>query len=123
VYVDGKKTQTYLIAGALVGFDLPAGKHDITFRYSVPGYTLGLIATIFAALAVAFCLFWRRYRRLHPAPERTKKERKPAPPDDKPAFESKVMKLEDDLGDMTPPATDPKQETVDEILEELFDKE
>ena len=59
VYVDGKKVETYLIAGALVGFDLPAGTHDVTFRYNVPGYTPGLIVTILSLSAVVFCM-WRR---------------------------------------------------------------
>ncbi len=96
VYVDGKKTETYLIADALVGFDLPAGTHTVVFRYLVPGLAIGAIGSVVALIALAFCLFWRRYRLLHPAPPKPEKVKKPVA-EISPAVESQVMKPDDDL--------------------------
>ncbi len=92
VYVDGKKAETYLIADTLVGFDLSAGTHEITFKYSVPGYAIGLVGTLLALAAIVFCLWWRRYRRLHPAQPKPKKVRVPVTV----SAQSKVVKIEED---------------------------
>ncbi|MDE5834571.1 MAG: YfhO family protein, partial [Ruminococcus sp.] len=51
VYCDGNEVSTYKIADALLGADIPAGQHTITFKYHVPGFATGLIISL-SALAV-----------------------------------------------------------------------
>lgn len=55
VYCDGDEISTYKIADTLVGADIPAGQHTITFRYHVPGFAVGLTISL-GALAVLILL-------------------------------------------------------------------
>ena len=57
VYVDGEEVEDFLLIDSLIGFKLGAGTHEITFKYHVPGYVLGLTLTIFFLLVTAFCLY------------------------------------------------------------------
>ena len=50
VYVDGKKVKIESIKDTYIGFDLTAGRHEISMRFHVPYFTLGLIITL-ASLA------------------------------------------------------------------------
>ena len=54
VYIDGKKTDTSLLADALLGFRVPEGVHTITLRYHVPGLTLGVLISLLAGLVLIF---------------------------------------------------------------------
>ena len=36
VFVDGKKVNTYVIADALLGFDIDSGSHEILIKYNIP---------------------------------------------------------------------------------------
>ncbi len=49
-YVDGKRADRVLIAGAMIGVQLDEGEHEIEFRYENKAYTYG-------ALISLFCLF------------------------------------------------------------------
>lgn len=61
VYVDGKKVEDFMIADTLIGFNLSAGTHEVTFKYHVPGYALGLAVTIITLLITIFCfLVWKK---------------------------------------------------------------
>lgn len=60
VYVDGERVTDFLIADTLIGFKLGAGTHEITFKYSVPGYAFGLTITILALLFTVFCIWYRK---------------------------------------------------------------
>ena len=42
LYVDGKKTETVAIADFLTAAELSAGSHEIEFRYSPPGFSVGV---------------------------------------------------------------------------------
>lgn len=55
VYVDGKKTDTFAIAEAMLGVNVSAGKHEIRLKYTPEGFTVGLMATGGAVLL--FILF------------------------------------------------------------------
>ena len=55
VYVDGEKTESTLVGGAMVAVSLPEGEHIVEFRYKNPSFTWGIVisltgAVIFAAL-------------------------------------------------------------------------
>jgi uncharacterized membrane protein YfhO len=55
VYVDGEKTDSTLVGGAMVAVSLPEGEHIVEFRYKNPSFTWGVVisltgAVIFAAL-------------------------------------------------------------------------
>ena len=53
VYVDGQEAEIQLVGDAMIAVNLTAGEHQITFRYRNKSYTVGLLITIFCALA-----FW-----------------------------------------------------------------
>lgn len=57
VYVDGEEVNDFLLLDSLIGFKLGAGTHEITFKYHVPGYAIGLVLTIFFLLLTACCLY------------------------------------------------------------------
>lgn len=42
VYVDGVKTDTFLIGNSLLGFDVAEGEHDIILEYTIPYFKTGL---------------------------------------------------------------------------------
>ena len=49
VYVDGEKledVEIYALGGALLGFDIDEGTHEITLQYKAQGLTLGIIISI-----------------------------------------------------------------------------
>ncbi len=46
VYVDGKKTDTFSLANALLAFNATKGQHEIEFKYSIPGFKVGLVITL-----------------------------------------------------------------------------
>lgn len=50
VYCDGKKAESVVIAGELLGLRLPAGQHTLEFRYRVPGITAGAIISLLGLL-------------------------------------------------------------------------
>ena len=57
VYVDGNEVKDIKLIDSLVGFALNSGTHEITFKYNVPGYALGLTLTIFFILMTLFCVY------------------------------------------------------------------
>ncbi|MBQ1463258.1 MAG: YfhO family protein [Ruminococcus sp.] len=54
VYSDGQETETFPVAGAMLGVKLPSGHHEITMKYKPEGFTAGLLAS--GASAVMFLL-------------------------------------------------------------------
>ena len=42
VYVDGEKTDTFLIGNSLLGFDVAEGEHDIILEYTIPYFKTGM---------------------------------------------------------------------------------
>lgn len=42
VYVDGVKTDTFLIGNSLLGFDILEGEHEIILKYEVPYFKIGM---------------------------------------------------------------------------------
>jgi len=46
VYVDGKKTDTFSLADALLAFNAKKGQHEIEFKYSIPGFKTGLVISL-----------------------------------------------------------------------------
>lgn len=45
VFVDGEETKTYSTAQALLGFDLPKGKHKITLKFKTAYFGTGMLVT------------------------------------------------------------------------------
>ncbi|MDE6677679.1 MAG: YfhO family protein [Ruminococcus sp.] len=60
VYCDGNEVSTYKIADALLGADIPAGQHTITFKYHVPGFVTGLIISLSALAVLILIIVLRR---------------------------------------------------------------
>lgn len=63
VYCDGEKLGTEKFAGALTCFKVPAGKHDIEFRYHVPGLLPGCLLTLAGIGALIAMMFYEKKRR------------------------------------------------------------
>jgi hypothetical protein len=55
-YVDGARTPLHEIGYHLTGLSLPAGRHNIRFRYEPREWALGLRLTALAALALSACV-------------------------------------------------------------------
>ena len=52
VTVDGIPTETYAVGESLTAAYVPIGTHDIRVTYTAPGFTAGLVVTIFAAVGL-----------------------------------------------------------------------
>lgn len=46
VSIDGKKADTEVLCGALLGFEMPAGDHVVEFSYQVPGIKSGMAISL-----------------------------------------------------------------------------
>ena len=59
--VDGEDAPTFMMAPSLVGVEVPAGRHEVRFRYDpVGGYPLLLGLGLATVLCLAFAPRWRR---------------------------------------------------------------
>ncbi len=65
VTVDGQEVKGRKLMNAFLGFDLPAGEHELSFRYYPPGLKAGMAVSAFAVLAVAFAA-WQDKKRPRP---------------------------------------------------------
>ncbi len=74
VYCDGKKTEPVLIAGELIGLQLPAGHHTLEFRYRVPGITAGAVISLLGLL-LTFALTSTKLREMVPHRETGKNKK------------------------------------------------
>lgn len=54
VYIDGKKVDTYEIGGALLGFDIEPGEHDIKLNYQIPYFKLSILINIVSVGSLIF---------------------------------------------------------------------
>lgn len=52
VYVDGKETNTYIVADSYMGFDIKEGNHNIEFRYFPKLMKEGIIISIISLLTI-----------------------------------------------------------------------
>ncbi len=52
VYIDGKRTKTMPACGAMLGFYLPSGAHDIRVGYVSPGFEAGRTLSLLTAAAL-----------------------------------------------------------------------
>lgn len=55
VYCDGKKVETKKVAGIILCAEIPAGEHEIVYRYHVPGFTVGVVL---CGGALLFIVVW-----------------------------------------------------------------
>lgn len=59
ILVDGKEIAGRKMLEAFLGFDIPAGSHEITFLYAPPGSRLGAwvtaVSAVFVGIAAAYC--------------------------------------------------------------------
>lgn len=63
VYVDGVEAEAFAYKDAFLATNLSSGTHQITLKYTPPGFVPGLIVTLISSLALAgFCGFqiWKR---------------------------------------------------------------
>ncbi len=63
VYVDGEKTDTLRIGGALTGIELGEGAHSIVMTYTPGGFWAGLIITLICAAAYIITLVTGRKKK------------------------------------------------------------
>ncbi len=59
---DGEKAQIKKIGNNLIGIDIPIGKHEIEFNYSVPGLKLGICLSVISILAIIALCFIKRQK-------------------------------------------------------------
>lgn len=70
LYVDGKKTETFPVIGAMTGADITAGQHEILLKYSPEGFKTGLIISFGSlGLLILFVCLDSRRRKNAPAAE------------------------------------------------------
>ncbi len=70
LYVDGKKTETFPVIGAMTGADVTAGEHEILLKYSPDGFKTGLIVSFGSlGLLILFACLDSRRRKNAPAAE------------------------------------------------------
>lgn len=63
-YVDGKEAEIKKVNYAFMGLELSAGHHEIVFRYSYPGFRLGvLVSFVSLAVLVAYLIISRKNKR------------------------------------------------------------
>ena len=65
VTVDGQEIKGRKLMNAFLGFDLPAGEHELSFRYYPPGLKAGMAVSAVTVLAVAFAA-WQDKKRPRP---------------------------------------------------------
>lgn len=66
VYVDGKNTDTFPIADAMLGVEVSAGKHEIELKYIPEGFVVGILATGGAVLLfILFAICDSRRKKKH----------------------------------------------------------
>lgn len=61
VYVDGQKTETELVGGAMVAVPLEEGNHTVEFRYENHSVTYGALCTLLGVISFAALCFFRYY--------------------------------------------------------------
>ena len=54
VAVDDVKISTFAIGEALLGFKVPAGEHEITLKYQMPGREVGLLTSLISLVILGF---------------------------------------------------------------------
>ena len=60
VRVDGKDAETITVADALLALPLEAGRHEIEFKYTPPGFAQGLAASVVCFVILIFLLVPKR---------------------------------------------------------------
>ncbi len=63
VYVDNKETKIDQIYDGLIGLNLTQGKHQITFKYTVPGLKIGSIITLTTILTVTLITYKKKSKK------------------------------------------------------------
>ncbi len=58
VYVDGKKTKTYKLANAYLGFDVPPGEHEVKLIYYPKGMKTGILISTISFIILMLYLFF-----------------------------------------------------------------
>ena len=54
-YIDGAYTEVHMVNGAIMGIELPAGEHTVTFRFLPAYFVIGSI------ISITTCIFWLVY--------------------------------------------------------------
>lgn len=63
--VDGKSVITYNINGGLTGIELPNGMHEIELEYSIPGFNIGVIISIFSIATLLVYLKGKKIKKFN----------------------------------------------------------
>lgn len=63
VWVDGNPAGILPFGGAMIGVELPAGKHTVTFSYRSPGIYEGITVSIISVAILLLLSFRNRYER------------------------------------------------------------
>lgn len=60
VYCDGRKAETEMVCGNMLAASIPAGHHELTYRYHVPGLRIGTLISIAGILIACAILYGKR---------------------------------------------------------------
>lgn len=71
VYCDGEKLDTTIVADTFLAFEVLAGEHEITLKYSVPALSAGVAVTLFGLIMTFLLSFPELYSKY--LPKRRKK--------------------------------------------------
>lgn len=69
VYVDGEKTETLMVADAMLGAEIPAGEHEIVLEYVPEGFAVGTTASGVSAVLCGVIAFFDKKRKKNGIPE------------------------------------------------------
>ena len=60
VYCDGEEMETVAIGDLLIGVKVPAGTHELEFKYSTPGLAIGAVISLAYLLVLIFVIVLRK---------------------------------------------------------------
>lgn len=63
VYVDGVKVETEIVNNYFLGFQVPAGSHEIVITYIMPGFIIGVISTGIGCIMLGFILYLEYFKK------------------------------------------------------------
>lgn len=66
--VDGREVPVVRVYGLTMGVPVPAGRHDVRFRYDAPGLQTGLAVSIVTVMGLGLAIAIERRRRRVPLP-------------------------------------------------------
>lgn len=63
VYVDGVKVEPEIVNNYFLGFQVPAGSHEIVITYIMPGFVIGIISTVIGCMMLSLILYLEYFKK------------------------------------------------------------